>query len=83
MSANNTTNPPEYAFASPLGFHAKNVHEFFSHHRTPVSSDPERRQWATPDSYQSISGMFLAAGNTPGAAVMTNLFIINKSRDVD
>ncbi len=83
MSANTTTNPPDYVFASPLGFHARNVQEFFRHHPTPVSSDPERRQWATPDSYQSMSAMFLSAGDTPGAAVMTNLFIINKSRDVD
>ncbi len=84
ISAKTTTNkPPNYVFASPLGFHAKNVQEFFRHHPTPVSSDPERRQWATPDSYQSMSAMFLSAGNTPGAAVMTNLFIINKSRDVD
>ncbi|KAL8761252.1 MAG: hypothetical protein Q9184_002613 [Pyrenodesmia sp. 2 TL-2023] len=77
------TNTPDYVFASPLGFHAKNVGEFFSQYPTPMSSDPDRRQWATQDSHQSISNMFLSAGNTPGAVVMTNLFIINKSRDVD
>ncbi|KAL8926520.1 MAG: hypothetical protein Q9208_002847 [Pyrenodesmia sp. 3 TL-2023] len=77
------TSNPNYVFASPLGFHARDVREFFSQHPTPVSSDPERRQWATQDSHQSMSTMFLSAGDTPGAVVMTNLFIINKSRDVN
>ncbi|KAL9011320.1 MAG: hypothetical protein Q9173_003830 [Seirophora scorigena] len=81
MSAISTI--PEYAYASPLGFHARNIQQFIRHHPTPVSSDPARREWTTQESQQMISSMFLGIGNTPGAVIMANLFIINKTRDVD
>lgn len=81
MSTSSTT--PEYVYASPLGFHVKNLLQLIRHHPTPVSSDPARREWTTQKSQQMISSMFLGTGNTPGAVIMANLFIINKTRDVD
>ncbi|KAI4184271.1 MAG: hypothetical protein LQ348_004569 [Seirophora lacunosa] len=81
MSTSSTT--PEYVYASPLGFHVKNLLQLIRHHPTHVSSDPARRKWTTQKSQQMISSMFLGTGNTPGAVIMANLFIINKTRDVD
>ncbi|KAL8947876.1 MAG: hypothetical protein Q9222_005891 [Ikaeria aurantiellina] len=83
MSANNPT-PPAYVFASPIGFHVKDVRQYLSQHPTPVSSDPQRLQWTSQESQLSLSRMFQGpSGHTPGTIVLTNLFVYNKTRDID
>ncbi|KAL8833257.1 MAG: hypothetical protein Q9170_004389 [Blastenia crenularia] len=81
MSSN--VSKPAYVVVSPIGFHATDVLQYLSHHPTPVSSDPDRLEWATEESQMRISHMFLGIKDTPGGVVLANLFIYNKTRDAD
>ncbi|KAL8638597.1 MAG: hypothetical protein Q9226_008981 [Calogaya cf. arnoldii] len=80
MSTNTT---PDYGLDSPLGFHAKNIQQYLRLHPTPLSSDPERQEWATPESWDRLSAMFTSTAPHGSTNVMSNLFVYNKTRDFD
>ena len=71
---------PSYVSASPVGFHVNDLRDFLDVHPTHISSDPERRTWATEEACLELSNMF--PDDTAGE-VLCNLFLYNKTRDVD
>jgi hypothetical protein len=72
---------PPYLVASPVGFHVTELLDLFrSPHKAPVSSDPDRRGWATEATTMELSQLF---PSTPIGIATLNILVYNKSRDRD
>lgn len=65
---------------SPVGFHAMDLRPFLAAHPTPMSLDPARRSFATEQSQRELSQMF---PSSPEGIILSNLFVYNKTRDLD
>ncbi|KAI4195630.1 MAG: hypothetical protein LQ350_007101 [Teloschistes chrysophthalmus] len=80
MTSSGSDDPP-YASASPVGYHITQLRPFLqSPHRVEASTNPVRRQWATPEGANRLP---VAFPPTPSAIESRNLMIYNKSRDTD